>query len=344
MATGRPKSDFTSNLKFRAVVPEDLEPLRILYEQSFPIKYGQRFYTSLIDPTVVPAPWGVGPVYTGAAVDTTGPSAAAYRDPHSSAPIESAKDSSGLCAAPSSSLSTAVADRATGITCDDHRALCAAKAPSSSAASSVPTALDTAAPDAVLIPAVVTPGPAALASFGTADGTVAGAIAAQLVRGGQCLSHDKGLVPHQDDDGVMLLYILTLAVLPQFKRLGIATRLLRHCLAHARKTPGCAAVYLHVITYNTAAVKFYERCGFLFVREIPDFYVINGINYGCYLYMLAITQCAVSPAASSPAVLPPPRHPSAIAAQRVLEKRKGRIEKQQSAHVPHESPCACCIL
>ncbi|KAL3789080.1 hypothetical protein ACHAW5_009819 [Stephanodiscus triporus] len=44
------------------------------------------------------------------------------------------------------------------------------------------------------------------------------------------------------------------------------------------------ALYLHVITYNEGAIRLYERLGFVRVKEIKDYYLINSVNYDCYLY------------------------------------------------------------
>lgn len=66
---------------------------------------------------------------------------------------------------------------------------------------------------------------------------------------------------------------------------GVASDLLHQCLAHARSHPRCEAVYLHVITYNVAAIRFYERNGFVRLREINDFYVINDQKWGCFVYI-----------------------------------------------------------
>jgi len=45
------------------------------------------------------------------------------------------------------------------------------------------------------------------------------------------------------------------------------------------------AVYLHVITHNEAAIRFYKKNGFQRLREIPDYYLINERLYNCFLYI-----------------------------------------------------------
>lgn len=80
------------------------------------------------------------------------------------------------------------------------------------------------------------------------------------------------------------LYILTLGCAASARRRGIATELLQRVLRHARAHPRCGVVYLHVITYNVAAHRFYEKNGFVRVCLMEDYYYINGERYSAYLY------------------------------------------------------------
>ena len=82
-----------------------------------------------------------------------------------------------------------------------------------------------------------------------------------------------------------LFYIMTLGTVTEYRSLGLASSLIQQCVANiVNKDPKCGALYLHVITINQAAIKFYERLGFWRVQEIPDYYTIDGQNYNCYLY------------------------------------------------------------
>ena len=56
-----------------------------------------------------------------------------------------------------------------------------------------------------------------------------------------------------------VVYVLTLGTVAKYRRRGVSTELLRRCLARAEAEPRCGCVYLHVITYNAAAIAFYER-------------------------------------------------------------------------------------
>ncbi len=59
-----------------------------------------------------------------------------------------------------------------------------------------------------------------------------------------------------------------------WQRRGIARRLLDFVLRHAAET-ACRAVYLHVASFNQAALSFYQRAGFQQLAVIPNFYCIK---------------------------------------------------------------------
>ena len=58
-------------------------------------------------------------------------------------------------------------------------------------------------------------------------------------------------------------YIMTIGVIDECRRYGLGTKLL---LATNQTLidfwPNCVVLYLHVIDYNQAAIRFYERNGF----------------------------------------------------------------------------------
>lgn len=51
------------------------------------------------------------------------------------------------------------------------------------------------------------------------------------------------------------------------------------------ESPQCGAIYLHVITYNEAAQRFYEANGFRRLRTLPSYYDIGGQRHDAYLYI-----------------------------------------------------------
>jgi len=61
--------------------------------------------------------------------------------------------------------------------------------------------------------------------------------------------------------GRKLLNVHDLAVLPEYRRLGVATKLLEQIAAEARRI-GCCRVTLEVRTDNAVARSLYRRCGF----------------------------------------------------------------------------------
>jgi ribosomal protein S18 acetylase RimI-like enzyme len=82
-----------------------------------------------------------------------------------------------------------------------------------------------------------------------------------------------------------LCYIMTLGTVPEYRKGGLASTLVEQCIRDViLPHPECGALYLHVITLNQSAIRFYERLGFWRVQEIKDYYTIDGKQYNCYLY------------------------------------------------------------
>ena len=67
------------------------------------------------------------------------------------------------------------------------------------------------------------------------------------------------------------LYIMTLAVLAPYRRMGVATKLLEHLLG-LTEGKKINEVALHVQINNDDAIKFYERFGFAIVETVPAYY------------------------------------------------------------------------
>ena len=70
------------------------------------------------------------------------------------------------------------------------------------------------------------------------------------------------------------MYILTLGVAEGARRRGVAGELLRLVISVAGAR-GCRACFLHVITYNHAAISFYLAHAFAQLGQLRNFYYIS---------------------------------------------------------------------
>ena len=69
------------------------------------------------------------------------------------------------------------------------------------------------------------------------------------------------------------VYILTLGVLPSHRRKGLASELLDRIVDRAVTEHGCEVAYLHVITHDAGALRFYTRGnGYDVLTQHVDFY------------------------------------------------------------------------
>jgi ribosomal-protein-alanine N-acetyltransferase len=68
--------------------------------------------------------------------------------------------------------------------------------------------------------------------------------------------------------------IITLGVLPEMQRHGVATAMLKHAIESV-KPSGVHIMHLEVREDNTHAITFYERLGFLPTGRRKDYYATN---------------------------------------------------------------------
>ena len=134
----------------------------------------------------------------------------------------------------------------------------------------------------------------------------------------------KGGKDDEGIDGTEVFYIMTLGVIREYRKRGLASYLVERALQdqivaspdsgsrdrspepnpiqvdeenqdvyeefHATEIntnlfqPICETAYLHVIIQNQAAIRFYEKLGFQRLREIANYYTINEEKHNCYLY------------------------------------------------------------
>ena len=66
-------------------------------------------------------------------------------------------------------------------------------------------------------------------------------------------------------------YVVTLDVDEEFRRRGLAARLMQEMEQYALNAD-CAVVGLHVFVGNGSAIRFYERVGYKRAGDVPGFY------------------------------------------------------------------------
>ena len=65
--------------------------------------------------------------------------------------------------------------------------------------------------------------------------------------------------------------ILTLDILPEGRRHGLATRLMQECEARLRASD-CGQVFLETAVSNEAAIELYHKLGYEIMRRLPMYY------------------------------------------------------------------------
>ncbi len=71
--------------------------------------------------------------------------------------------------------------------------------------------------------------------------------------------------------------ILTLDILPEARRYGLASRLMQEC-AQRLRTAGCMQVYLETAVNNEAALRLYHKLGYQIVRTLPEYYSSHSLD------------------------------------------------------------------
>jgi len=74
-------------------------------------------------------------------------------------------------------------------------------------------------------------------------------------------------------------HIVSLAVLPRYRRRGIGSALLREALARLRDRYGCSEAYLEVRVSNEPAINLYKKHGFQVIRVLHMYYLDGEDGY-----------------------------------------------------------------
>jgi [ribosomal protein S18]-alanine N-acetyltransferase len=71
--------------------------------------------------------------------------------------------------------------------------------------------------------------------------------------------------------------ILTLDIVPEARRFGLATRLMQECERRLR-TCGCEQVFLETAVNNEAALRLYHKLGYAVLRTLPLYYPTHALD------------------------------------------------------------------
>ncbi len=106
-------------------------------------------------------------------------------------------------------------------------------------------------------------------------------------------SGDLARLLHFPEDTANTAYILTLGVVDELRRKGVAQALLSEGIAQIKTNhPKCHVVYLHVIEYNKPAFRLYRKAGFSEYITYPEFYFIDDVPYRGTLFYRILDQTA----------------------------------------------------
>ncbi|KAL8601517.1 hypothetical protein ACOMHN_000459 [Nucella lapillus] len=119
---------------------------------------------------------------------------------------------------------------------------------------------------------------------------IIGLIVAELKPKAKLNKEDGDILSNHYAPSIQVAYILSLGVVGDFRRNGIASLLLDSLLSYltSKERVGCKAVYLHVLATNTVAIRFYERRNFKPHSFLPFYYSIQGKPRDGYSYVLYI--------------------------------------------------------
>ncbi|XP_013069605.1 N-alpha-acetyltransferase 60-like [Biomphalaria glabrata] len=119
---------------------------------------------------------------------------------------------------------------------------------------------------------------------------IVGLVVAELKPQAKLNKEDGDLLASYYPPTAQVAYILSLGVVGDFRRIGIASLLLDSLLSYltSKDRHDCKAVYLHVLSTNTVALRFYERRRFRRHLFLPYYYAIQGKARDGYSYVLYI--------------------------------------------------------
>ncbi|XP_072167801.1 uncharacterized protein [Diadema setosum] len=123
--------------------------------------------------------------------------------------------------------------------------------------------------------------------------TIVGLLVAEVKTRARCHREDSNILSATFPGSTQVAYILSLGVVEEYRRRGIASALLENFLASltsqtSGSRPTAKAVYLHVLASNTGAIRFYEKHKFQRHEFLPYYYSIHGQAKDGLSYVLYI--------------------------------------------------------
>ncbi|KAL1129179.1 hypothetical protein AAG570_013709, partial [Ranatra chinensis] len=122
------------------------------------------------------------------------------------------------------------------------------------------------------------------------EGVIIGLIVAEIKDYVNLNKEDKNILSTCFGQSTSVGYMLSLGVSEAHRRNGIASLLLDNLISHltAPENQDCKALFLHVLTTNKPAIRFYEHRNFRLHSFLPYYYSINdkckdGFTYVLYL-------------------------------------------------------------
>ncbi|XP_020904651.1 N-alpha-acetyltransferase 60-like [Exaiptasia diaphana] len=119
---------------------------------------------------------------------------------------------------------------------------------------------------------------------------IIGLVVAEVKPRLMCNKEDSGILEYTYQDNYQVAYILSIGVAKEYRRQKIGSLLLDSLISNLT-TPeqqDCKAIYLHVLSSNMAAIRFYETRCFRMFSYLPMYYAINGTQRDGCLYVLYI--------------------------------------------------------
>jgi len=122
----------------------------------------------------------------------------------------------------------------------------------------------------------------------TLQGRIVGIIVAETKELTQLAKEDRTILANCFRRGTKVAYILSLGVCVELRKQGVASLLLESLISHltSEAYEVVKAVYLHVLTTNSAAISFYEHRGFHLHSFLPFYYAIQGRRRDGYTAVL----------------------------------------------------------